>query len=107
MRAPRVFRRHCCFGGVDVSITVGCHRSKGERELGERGREPVPRVNVGGKFVVAAANILDKSVTEADHPYVAELLETTHRRSRAFNLWVPETQPAAVTCRFDSDRGRA
>jgi len=22
-------------------------------------------------------------------------------------LWVPETQPAAVTCRFDSDNGRA
>ncbi len=43
--------------------------SDGVRELGERGRESMSRINVGGKFVVAAANILDKGVTEADHPY--------------------------------------
>jgi hypothetical protein len=29
----------------------------------------MPRGNVGGQFVVAAANILDKGVTDADHPY--------------------------------------
>ena len=44
-------------------------RSDGGRELGERSREPKPRVNVGGKFVVAAANVLDKGMAGADHPY--------------------------------------
>lgn len=44
-------------------------RSDGERELGERSREPMPRVYVSGKFVVAAANVLDKGMADADHPY--------------------------------------
>jgi hypothetical protein len=30
-----------------------------------------------------------------------------HRDYLTLGLWVPETQPAAVTCRFDSDDGRA
>jgi hypothetical protein len=71
--------RHCCFGEEYASITVDCDSSDGERELGERSREPMPRVNVGGQFVVAAANILDKGVAEADHPYGTDLFETAHR----------------------------
>jgi hypothetical protein len=43
-------------------------RSDGERELGERSRELMPRVYVSGKFVVAAANVLDKGMADADHP---------------------------------------
>jgi hypothetical protein len=70
---------HCCFGEEYASITVDCDSSDGERELGERSREPMPRVNVGGQFVVAAANILDKGVAEADHPYGTDLFETAHR----------------------------
>ena len=72
-------RGHCCFGEEYASITVDCDSSDGERELGERSREPMPRVNVGGQFVVAAANILDKGVAEADHPYGTDLFETAHR----------------------------
>ena len=72
-RAPtgcfHFLRRHCCFGEEDASVTVGWPRSDGERELGERSREPVPWVNVGGKFVVAAANIWDKGVADAEHSY--------------------------------------
>jgi hypothetical protein len=67
------------FGEEYASITVDCDSSDGERELGERSREPMPRVNVGGQFVVAAANILDKGVAEADHPYGTDLFETAHR----------------------------
>jgi hypothetical protein len=73
------FGGHCCFGEEYASITVDCDSSDGERELGERSREPMPRVNVGGQFVVAAANILDKGVAEADHPYGTDLFETAHR----------------------------
>jgi hypothetical protein len=74
-----VLTGHCCFGEEYASITVDCDSSDGERELGERSREPMPRVNVGGQFVVAAANILDKGVAEADHPYGTDLFETAHR----------------------------
>jgi hypothetical protein len=63
------FTRHCCFGEEDASVTVDCARSDGERQLGERTREPMPRGHVGGKFVVAAANILDKGMADTDHPY--------------------------------------
>jgi len=60
---------HSCFGEGNASVTVNCARSDGECQLGERRREPMPRANVGGKFVVAAAIILDNGVTETDHPY--------------------------------------
>ena len=62
-------RGHCCFSEEDASVTVDCARSDGERQLGERSREPMPGVYVSGKFVVAAANILDKGVADADYPY--------------------------------------
>jgi hypothetical protein len=71
--------RHCCFSEEDASVTADCARSDGERQLGERSREPMPRVYVSGKFVVAAANILDQGVADADHPYRTELFETAHR----------------------------
>jgi hypothetical protein len=73
------WNRHCCFSEEDASVTVDCARSDGERQLGERSREPMPRVYVSGKFVVAAANILDQGVADADHPYRTELFETAHR----------------------------
>jgi hypothetical protein len=37
-------------------------RSDGECELGEGSREPMPGTNVGGKFIVAAAKVLDAGV---------------------------------------------
>ena len=63
------FRGHCCFDEKDASVTVDCARSDGKRQLSERSHEPMPKINIGGKFVVAAANILDKGMADADHPY--------------------------------------
>ncbi len=63
------FQRHCCISEEEASVTVDCARSDGERQLGERSREPMPRAYVSGKFVVATANILDQGVADADHPY--------------------------------------
>jgi hypothetical protein len=60
---------HSCFSEENARVTVHCDRSDGERKLGERSREPMPRVNVGGKLVVAAANILDKGMAGANHPH--------------------------------------
>jgi hypothetical protein len=71
--------RRCCFGEEDASATVDCAGSDGKRELGECSCQPMPRGNAGGQFVVAAANILDKGVADADHSYRPELFETTHR----------------------------
>jgi hypothetical protein len=62
-------RRRCCFSEKDASVTVDCARSDSEHQLSERSREPMPRVYVSGQFVVAAANILDQGVADADHPY--------------------------------------
>ena len=67
--APAACHGHCCFSEEDASVTADCARLDRERQLGERRREPMPRANVGGKFVVAAANILDQGVADADHPY--------------------------------------
>ena len=52
----------------DASVSVDCARSDGEPAR-RCSREPMPRVYVSGKFVVAAANILDEGVADADHPY--------------------------------------
>lgn len=41
--------------------------SDGECERGEGSREPMPRIDVGGKFVVAAAEVLDEGMPRADH----------------------------------------
>ena len=35
--------RHCCISEEEASVTVDCARSDGERQLGERRREPMPR----------------------------------------------------------------
>ena len=70
---------HCCVDEEGASVTVDCAGLDGERELGQGSCQPVLRINVGGQFVVAAANILDKGVTDADHPYRTELFETAHR----------------------------
>jgi hypothetical protein len=67
------------FSEEDASATVDCAGLDGERELGERSCQPMPRGNVGGQFVVAAANILNKGMANADHPYGSELFETTHQ----------------------------
>ena len=60
---------HCCVDEEGASVTVDCAGLDGERELGEGSCQPLLRINVGGQFVVAAANILDKGMADADHPY--------------------------------------
>jgi hypothetical protein len=55
------------------------------RELGERSREPMSRINVGGKFVVAAANILHKGVADTVTRTERNCLIPRIDRSRAFN----------------------
>ena len=60
---------HCCISEEEARVTVECARSDGERQLGERSREPMPRAYVSGQFVVATVNILDQGVADADHPY--------------------------------------
>ena len=43
------------------------HSSDGEGELGEGVRDPMSRIDVGGKFVMAAVEILDEGVSRADY----------------------------------------
>jgi hypothetical protein len=48
-------------------------------EFGEAVRDPVPRINVGAKFVVAAVEVLNEGVPCADHFRRAQPFETAHR----------------------------
>lgn len=45
-------------------------------EFGEGVRNPVLRIDVGGKFVVAATQVLDENVPRADHSDRAQPFET-------------------------------
>ena len=53
-------------------------RSDGEGELGEGSREPMPGMNVGGKLVVAAAQVLDEGVPRTDHLCGPEPFQAAH-----------------------------
>jgi hypothetical protein len=44
-------------------------------EFGEGMRDPVPRIDVGAKFVVAAVEVLNEGVPCADHSSRAQLFE--------------------------------
>jgi hypothetical protein len=48
-------------------------------EFGEDLRDPVPRIDVGAKFVVAAVEVLNEGVSCADHSRGAQSFETAHR----------------------------
>jgi hypothetical protein len=54
-------------------------RSDGECELSEGSREPMPGSDVGGKFVVAATQVLNESVPRADYLRGQEPFQATHR----------------------------
>jgi hypothetical protein len=41
-------------------------RSDGEGKVGEGDREPMARIEVGGEFIVAAAEVLDEGVSGTD-----------------------------------------
>jgi len=67
MRCRGVGRMVCCGPGL-----------KGG-EFGEPVRDPVPRINVGAKFVVAAVEVLHEGVPCADRSRRAQPFETAHR----------------------------
>jgi len=48
-------------------------------EFGEGVRDPVPRIDIGAKFVVAAVEVLNEGVPCADHSGRAQLFEIAHR----------------------------
>ena len=60
-------------------------RLDGVGEFGEGRREPVFRVGIRAEFVVAAAHVLDKGVSGADHSSRAKLLRPRIGRSRALS----------------------
>src|SRR5947209_7425866 len=77
--------RDRCSSSGSVALGRGCMasstvapRSDGEGELGEGSREPMPGMNVGGKLVVAAAQVLDEGVPRTDHLYGPEPFQAAH-----------------------------
>ena len=48
-------------------VTAGGIRLDGGHKLGERSRKPMPAINVGAKLVMAATQVLDEGMPEADH----------------------------------------
>jgi hypothetical protein len=48
-------------------LGAAVHSSDGEDEFGEGLRDPMPRIDVGGQFVMTAVEILDEGVSRADH----------------------------------------
>ena len=59
--------------------------SDGHGELVECRADAVPGGDVGGEFVVAAAQILDERVPGGDDPGGSVAFQPAHRRSRAFS----------------------
>ncbi len=51
----------------------------GEGEFGEGRRQPIFRVGIRAEFVMAAAHVLNKSVSGANHSSKTKLFEAAHR----------------------------
>ncbi len=60
------FKRRCCVVAWWASLGAAVPSSNGEGEFGEGVRDPMPRIDVGGQFVVAAVEILDEGMSCAD-----------------------------------------
>jgi hypothetical protein len=78
-RLPYWLARRCCvvawwagWGAAVLGLDSGS-------EFGEGVRDPVPRIDVGAKFVVAAVEVLNKGVPCADHSGRTQLFEPAHR----------------------------
>jgi hypothetical protein len=63
-------------------------RSDGEYQLGEGSREPMPGIDVGGQFVVAATQVLDEGVPRTDHLCRPEPFQAAHRSQPEFQFAV-------------------
>lgn len=80
---------HCC---VVDRLGPAVLSSDGEGKFGECLRDPMPWIDVGAKFVVAAAEVLDEGVSSAYRLAGAQPFETPHGSQWGFQ--------AAVIC-FD------
>ena len=58
----------------------------GEGEFGEGRRQPIFRVGIRAEFVVAAAHVLNKSVSGANHSGRTQLFEAAHRPQPSLEL---------------------
>lgn len=54
----------CC---VVAMVGAAVQSSDGANEFGEGLRDPMPRIDVGGQFVMTTVEILDKGVSRADY----------------------------------------
>ncbi len=57
----------CCLVAWWARLGAAVHRSDGEDEFGEGLRDPMPRIDVGAKFVMTAVEILDEGVSGTDY----------------------------------------
>lgn len=48
-------------------VGAAVQSSDGANEFGEGLRDPMPRIDVGGQFVMTTVEILDKGVSRADY----------------------------------------
>jgi hypothetical protein len=53
--------------GIVHGVTAVGPRSDDEGQLREGSRKPVPGIDVGGEFIVAAAQVLDEGMPRTDH----------------------------------------
>jgi hypothetical protein len=51
---------HCCVVGWCARLFAAVHSSDGEDEFGEGLRDPMPRIDFGGQFVMTAVEIMDE-----------------------------------------------
>jgi hypothetical protein len=76
--------RRCCVVAWWAGWGAAVLGSNSGGEFGEAVRDPVPRINVGAKFVVAAVEVLNEGVPCADHFRRAQPLRPRIGRSRDF-----------------------
>jgi hypothetical protein len=74
------------------TVERGMHSSDGEDEFGEGLRDPMPRIDVGGKFVMTAVEILEEGVSRAErscfNPRMGRSRDFSRPWSASFELFV-------------------
>jgi hypothetical protein len=61
------WRGRCCVVVWWARLGAAVYSSDGEGEFGEGLRDPMPRIDVGGQFVMTAVEILEEGVSRADY----------------------------------------
>ena len=67
--------RSACAAIVQPVVALGSDRT---REFGEGCREPMLRVNIDTKFIVAPAQVLNEGVPGTDHVGRTKLFQAAH-----------------------------